>query len=337
VLIILQTLLTSLMVIVVLIVVAWMAGALYYDLGHGGAVGWLLVLAWLLGITGLLWFWQPAWKPCATIGVLFLPFLWWWFQLKPSHDRNWSPNHAVLSRIDRQADVIRVEHVRNTQYRTLEDYTPRYETRTLHASRLRGVDVLISFWGSPWMCHPIMIFDFGEDGRICFSIEVRYQVGQNYNLLSSLYRQQELIYIVCDERDAILKRTRYDHGQDCYLYRFQVEPEVVRQLFLEYTDGVNAVAQQPHWYNGLTANCTTTIYNQRQHAMAWNWNLMFNGKLDRALYKHKRLDQRLPFAELKRQSRINDIANRALEDVSGNDFGDTLRRELPGYQWEEES
>ena len=104
----------------------------------------------------------------------------------------------------------------------------------------------------------------------------------------------------------------------------------IRQLFYEYADGVNRLAEEPRWYNGLTANCTTTIYNQRQHPMAWNWNLMFNGKLDRSLYRHQRLEQQLPFAELKRQSRVNDIANRAPAD----DFGDAVRRELPGYRLE---
>lgn len=327
-LVILQILLTGLMAMATLAIVAWMAGALYYDVGHTSAAGWLLILLWLAMVMGLLAFWQPYWKPCAAIGVLFLLFLWWWFGQKPSQERNWSPNHIVLSRIDMEGDIIRVEHVRNTEYHTLDDYTPRYETRTYHASRLCGADVLICFWGSPWMCHPIMIFDFGADDRVCFSIEVRYRVGQKYNLLSSLYRQQELTYIVCDERDAILKRTRYAQDQDCYLYRFQADRDEIRQWFQEYADGVNCLAEKPRWYHGLTANCTTTIYNQRQHAMAWNWNLMFNGHLDRALYLHQRLDQRLAFEALKRQSRVNDIVNRAPEDG----FGDFVRRELPGYR-----
>ena len=326
--VILQTLLTSLMIMATLAIVAWMAGALYYDVGQMSPVGWLLVLVWLATVSYLLIYWQPSWQPCMAIGGAFGIFLFWWFRQKPSLERNWAPNHALLSHIDMQGDVIQIDHVRNTVYCTLDDYTPCYEERTLHKSQLRGADVLISFWGSPWMCHPILIFDFGEDGRICFSIEVRYRVEQQYNLLSSLYRQQELIYIICDERDAILKRTRYDQGQDCYLYRFQADRDELWQFFKEYADGINSLSIKPRWYNGLTANCTTTIYNQRQHAMAWNWRLMFNGKLDLSLYLHRRLDQHLPFADLKRQSRVNDIANRAPD----GDFGDTLRRELPGYQ-----
>jgi hypothetical protein len=59
------------------------------------------------------------------------------------------------------------------------------------------------------MSHPMFVFDFGPDGRVCISIEVRYRIGQDYNMMRSLYRQQELVYIVCDERDAILRRTKY--------------------------------------------------------------------------------------------------------------------------------
>jgi hypothetical protein len=46
------------------------------------------------------------------------------------------------------------------------------------------------------MSHPVLVFDFGADGRVCVSIDVRYRKGQTYSILRSFYRQQELIVLV---------------------------------------------------------------------------------------------------------------------------------------------
>jgi hypothetical protein len=62
--------------------------------------------------------------------------------------------------------------------------------------------------------------------------------------------------------------------------------------------------------------------------MAWDWRLLCNGSLDRMLYDRKRLDQSQPFERLKRQSWINEIANRAPREH----FGDYIRFHLTGYQ-----
>jgi hypothetical protein len=46
------------------------------------------------------------------------------------------------------------------------------------------------------------------------------------------------------------------------------------------------------------------------------------------IYDHGRLDNRIPFAELKEKSRINELANEA--PLEG--FGDYIRQRLPAYQ-----
>ena len=271
--------------------------------------------------------WQPVWKPFLLILAMLGLFLVWWFSQKPSGDRDWAPGLERLPQVTRDWDWATIQNVRNTDYRSLEDFTPHYETRTYHLSNLVGVDALIAFWGSRWMSHPMCVFDFGPDGRVCISIEVRYRRGQQYNLLRSLYRQQELVYVVCDERDAILRRTKFATGEDVYLYRLDATEDECRQYFMEYAEQINSLVDRPCWYQGLTTNCTTSIYFQRHGKMVWDWRLLVNGRLDRMIYDHRWLEQRLPFDELKRQSHVNPIANRAPADG----FGDYLRHELPGY------
>ena len=274
--------------------------------------------------------WQPLWKPALALLVALGLFLLWWFSQRPSNNREWQSMTAMLPHVMFDGDIVRIENVRNAQYRTCTECTVYYETRTYRLSDLQGVDALICFWGSQWMCHPMLVFDFGRDGRVCISVEVRYRVGQGYSFLRSLYRQQELIYLVCDERDAILRRTKYATGQDVYLYRLLFPVEELPEFFFEYAESINGLRETPRWYHGLTSNCTISVYTQRKNRAAWDWRLLVNGSLDRLFYERGRLDQSLPFETLKRQSWLNDIANKAPADR----FGDSIRDDLSGYRYD---
>jgi hypothetical protein len=305
-------------------VTLWMAGAIGYDVFNGGRRGLLAATAWIVGVAALLTLWQPLWQPfLALLGFTAL-FLLWWFRQKPSHDRDWDPSVAVLPRAIRIDDTVTIENLRNFDYRSLEDFIPRYENRTYDLKNLASADVIFFNWGSAVMSHPLVVFDFGSDGRVCISIEVRYQRGQKYSILRSLYHFYEIIFLVSDERDAILRRTKYGPAQQAHLYRVTATPEELRATFLDYVDSIAAIYAAPRWYHGLCTNCTTTFYRLPSQGWTWDWRVLANAQLDRSLYSRKRLDQSLPFAELRRSAYLNDIANIA----PAEGFGDYIRREL---------
>lgn len=305
-------------------VALWMAGAIYFDACDERRWGRAAATAWGAGAVALFALWQPLWQPLAVLlGVTGL-FLVWWLRLEPSHDRDWEPAVAVLPRATRDADAVAVENVRAFEYRSLDDFTPRYESRTYHLSNLRGLDIIFFNWGVALMSHPVLVFDFGPDGRLCVSIEVRFRRGQTFSITRSLYRRQELIFLAADERDIILRRTKYGPPQEAHLYRLVAPPEEVRAAFLDYVGAINGLCETPRWYHGLTANCTTSFYRLPNSSWRLDWRVIANGRLDRALYADGRLDHTLPFDELKRLARLNDIANAAPADG----FGDHIRREL---------
>jgi hypothetical protein len=187
-----------------------------------------------------------------------------------------------------------------------------------------AVDMILFNWGSAVMSHPVLVFDFGPDGRVCISIEARYQRGQVYSIVRSLYHYYELIFLVSDERDAILRRTKYGPSQSAHLYRLETTPDELRATFLDYVDTINELGQKPRWYHGLCMNCTTTFYRLPSRRGRWDWRVLANAWLDQALYAAGRLDRSLPFPELRRIAYLNEIANRA--PAAG--FGDYVRREL---------
>lgn len=302
----------------------WMAGAIYYDVCRGAKWGRWLAAGWVGGVLLLFVAWQPLWPSFAVlIGVLAL-FLVWWLRQRPSHDRDWDPSCAVLPRALREGDVVTIENIRNFDYRSLDDFTSRYQTRTFHLANLKAADIIFFYWGSAWMSHPVMVFDFGPDGRVCMSIEVRYRKGQDYSILRSIYRQQELIIVAADERDAILRRTKHGRNEEAYLYRFAASIEELRVAFLDYVETINSLYDKPRWYHALCANCTTTFYRLPNSRCRCDWRVLANGRLDRALYEAGRLDRTLPFPELRRLAYLNEVANGAPE--AG--FEDHVHREL---------
>jgi hypothetical protein len=306
------------------VITLWMVGAIYYDVCRESKWSWLIAPAWAIGVIAMFAVWRPLWQPfCVLLGVLAL-FLAWWLRQKPSHKRDWDTSVAVLPRAAREGDVITIENIRNFEYRSLDDLTPSYKTRAVHLANLKAADIIFFNWGSPWMSHPVLVFDFGSDGRICMSIEVRYRKGQNYSILRSFYRQQELIFVAADERDVILRRTKYGPSNEAHLYRLNASAEELRTAFLDYTGAINSLFVTPRWYNGVCANCTTAFYRLPHSRYRFDWRVLANGRLDRALYESGRLDRTLPFEELQRRARLNDVANSAPE----NGFGDHIRREL---------
>jgi len=306
--------------------VVWVFGALWFDFPQERL---RKVAAASFGVVVLLSlvFVRPRWRAKLGVFLGMVPVLLWWLSLQPRQYRDWKTEVALTPHATIDGDLVTLYQVRNFDYRTKDDFTPHYEVRKLDLKNLCGVDVFITHWGSPYMAHPIISYDFGKDGHVCFSIETRAEKGESYSALGGLYRQFELAYVVSDERDVIRLRTNYREGEDVYLYRLNAR--FVRESFLEYVRTVNELHETPRWYNAITNNCTTAIRQQRttSERPPWDYRMLVNGLADELLYERGAIDTSLPFDELKRISRINDRAKAA--DGAAN-FSKKIREGLPG-------
>jgi hypothetical protein len=316
--------------LVLLIGVLWAFGALWFDFPQTIAPRpWpAAVFAFLALLAAVLV--RPRWRAKLGIAVAVVLVMIWWFSIQPRQYRDWKTEVALLPRAKVDGDVVTFQNVRNFDYRTDKDFTPRYEMRRLDLKNLRGVDIFINYWGSPYMAHPIMSYDFGPDGHICFSIETRPEKGEAYSAIGGFYRQYELCYIVADESDVIRVRTNFRKGEDTYLYRLNAQdPAKLRNSFMEYVRTVNELGETPRWYNAISNNCTSAIRHQRTSSerAPWDWRMLVNGYGDEMLYERGGIDRSLPFAELKKLSHINTRAN-ATKDAA--DFSKNIREGVPG-------
>jgi hypothetical protein len=308
--------------------VAWAFGALHYDFPvWKSAIAWGFAIAVIAAVV----FIRGTWRKIGALFAAFALVLAWWLTLKPGNEANWQPDVAQLASAEINGDEVTLHNVRNCDYRTEMDYTPHWETRTVRISQITGIDMAINYWGSPYMAHPIVSFQFADAPPLCFSIETRKKVGQSYSAIGGLYRQFALIYIAADERDVIRVRTNYRHGEDIYLYRLTATPAEARERFHEYLRSLNKIHDHPRWYNAITTNCTTTIRDQHPSAqrMPWDWRILLNGKGDELMYeRHTIATAGLPFAELKQRALIDSAAKLA-NDAS--DFSRRIRENRPGF------
>jgi len=312
----------------IIVMFGWSLLAICYtDLHRSGP---RFVLAGIVGVgavVGLI-FVRP--RKLATGGcvALFLAVLGWFFSIRASNERDWIADVARVPEVAIDGDDVTVKNVRNFKYRSESDFTERWETRTYRLSELRGVDVMLVYWGSKNIAHGMVSFDFGNDRYLAVSIETRKEKGEKYSATEGFFRQYELIYIFADERDVVRVRTNF-RNEDVYLYRTNMSGAQARALFMEYARHANELAKGPEFYNALTSNCVTNVvYLARSvnPSASISWDVILSGRAARQAYRNGWLDSRLSFEELEKRSYINDAAHKAGGDEG---FSRRIREGLP--------
>lgn len=315
-----------------LVVAGWAVMALWLDGPSRRPLAVAAIAAYLLLSGAALLRVRPWRRALVAFWLVFALVLGWWWSLAPRNDRPWLPDVARHATAVIDGDRVTIRNVRNFDYRSATDFTPRWEERTYDLHGIRGVDLFLSYWGSPLIAHTIASWEFAEGPPLAISIETRKEAGESYSALRGFFRQYEVYYVVADERDVVRLRTNY-RGEDVYLYRLRVPPARAREFLLAYLEEINRLAVQPRWYNAVTHNCTTTIrYHAQQVAPGnpWNWRLLVNGKLDELGYMRGQVATDLPFAELRRRSNITARAHAADQSPS---FSARIRVGLPGADW----
>lgn len=316
----------------------------------------VIVTAMTIWGAGLLYFspllaesWRPlaagAYAAITLLAFIFLPrrrrtllgafvafalLVLLFFQIPASNDRNWQPEVAETPYATIKGDMITIHNVRNFDYRTETDFTPRWDTRTYDLSKLDSADIIAVYWAGKAIAHIMLSFGFAGKDYLTVSIETRKEKGENYSTLAGFFRQYELYYVVADERDVIGVRTTYRQPQeDVYIYRVNGSLKNLRRIFLDYIKSINELRERPSYYNTLTTNCTTNIlFHSRVNPQSppMSWKILLSGYVPDYLYELGRLDTSRPFAELEKMSRVNDRAHAADKDAA---FSQRIREGLP--------
>ena len=315
---------------------AWAMAALYFDFSRANRE-WLPPAIYLVVLTLFL---AMVKSRIFRIGACFTGFfivLICWLSLKPSNDRDWQSNLSRTPWAEITGDRVTIHNFRHCYYREEAAFTCEWLTKEVFLSQVRGVDFFVDYWGSSWIAHPIISFQFGDNDYVAASIEARYQIGQGYSPIRSFFRQFTIIYVLASERDLIRLRTNYRSGEKVYLFHTTTNPQWSRDLFLQYLHQANRLRDDPRWFNAITNNCTTSIFanmaatgHMAAGSSRYSWWVLLNGRAPEMLYRGGYFAGKLPFSELKAQGYINPVAN-TVNDAP--DFSQRIRKNRAGFEF----
>ena len=266
------------------------------------------------------------WIAIAAYAVFFAAMLVWWSTVTPSNDRDWQPDVArsVTATID--GDRLVVSNVRNFNWRSDTDFDQRWEERTYSLSHVSNVDLILSYWAGEAIAHLIVSFGFDDGSRLAFSIETRKARGEEYSTIAGFFRQYELSIVAADERDVVRVRSNV-RGEDVRIYRLRTPPMYAQALLREYLAEANDVARSPRWYNTLTGNCMTLVFDMIRvirPGLHLDYRILLSGYLPNYAYEMGATS--IPFETLRGLARIHDKAAQADADP---DFSIRIREGLP--------
>lgn len=219
-----------------------------------------------------------------------------------------------------------VHDVRNFVWRSDSDFEPNWETRSYDLSKLKGLDLIMSYWSGEAIAHTIVSFGFSDGQQLAFSIEIRKEKTESYSALAGFFRAYELSFIAADERDVVGVRTNV-RGEDVRIYRLRVSPSQTRALLLEYIAEANDLARAPRFYNSLTTNCTTQIFRMVraiQPGLPLDYRILLAGYVPQFIYDRGAMAAGFPFDVLRDQSHI-----RGKAQSTDPDFSRMIRQGVP--------
>lgn len=283
----------------------------------------LATLAAVAGVPGP-WRWGPLVLVLAASAMVG-----WWRRIRPSHDRRWADDvaHMLVSQV--QGDRVQLDHVRNFMWRSETDYDIRWESRQYDLSQLVSADLLLSYWMGPAIAHTLVSFGFADGRRLVFSLEIRRERGEAFSALGGFFRKFETVIIAADEQDIIRTRT-HARAEDVYLYRLRLRPDQLRKVFLGYVERAEQLRQAPRFYNTLTSNCTTIVFELARRlspSLPLDYRLLFSGYFAEYVFDHGVLTPGYSFVQLRQAGRITE---RALAGGPQEDYSKLIRRDVPG-------
>ncbi len=90
-----------------------------------------------------------------------------------------------------------------------------------------------------------------------------------------------------DEHDIVYTRSNIRHEQ-VYFFPVRLGQAESKALFVEYLHKTDELAKHPKWYNTLTSNCTTLVFDMVQavshDALPTDYRILASGYLPNYLY-----------------------------------------------------
>ena len=261
----------------------------------------------------------------------FLCGLFWYFGLEPLQDRDWNPEVEKVLTYQRDGSHVRLHNVRNFNWYADGHYDEHWESRDVDLNQISGVNVITSYWMGPQIAHTLVSFDFANSNPLTFSIEVRKEKNEEFSTFGGFFRKYELSLVAADEKDLVYTRSN-SRNEQVYFFPLTISKAESRALFEQYLRKADELKAQPKWYNSLTSNCTTLVFDMAQavsnRQLPMDYRLLASGYLPNYLYDLHAISHQLTIKQWYQQAHVNPRVSQ-FKQLSSSQYSRLLRQGLP--------
>lgn len=317
----------------------WLCLALWIQEPWGWLFSRILIGTWIafalsiLGIYVSRHFFSRS-KDVLLYIIIFVLSLFWYFGLEARQDREWSPEVARILNYERQGDIVTLSNVRNFKWYANGQFDERWESREYDLDQITGVNIITSYWMGPQIAHTLVSFDFANSKPLTFSIEIRKEKTEEFSAIGGFFRKFEVSLVASDEKDILYTRSNIRNEQ-VYFFPVNMPKAEMKALFKEYLHQADELNQQAKWYNTLTTNCTTLVFDMVQavsnQELPTDYRLLASGYLPNYLYDLGALNQNWDMKTWYQRAHINPKMAQVehSKDQNTADYSQIIRSGLP--------
>ena len=316
----------------------WLCLAIWIQQPGGWLISRLCIAVWIvfaLSILGIYFthFFSRR-KDILIYIIAFLVSLFWYFNIPAQQNLDWSPDVERILSYEKNGDIVTLHNIRDFNWKSEQDYDVHWDTRTYNLNEIEGINILTSYWMGPQIAHTLVSFDFKNQAPLVFSLEIRKEKSESFSAIGGFFRQFELSLIAADEKDIVYTRSNV-RGEQVYFFPIKMGEKERKELFLEYLKKSDELRKKPKWYNTLTSNCTTLVFDMIQaiepHELPKDYRLIASGYLPNYLYDLGALDQQWTMKQWYKNAHINPRTQEFshFKYPSSHNFSEVIRLGLP--------
>jgi hypothetical protein len=249
--------------------------------------------------------------------------------IRPDNAQVWSLEQDRKPLVSIDGDKVHVQNVRNFTWRSDTDFDVGWYERTYDLNKLESMYYVVASmpkWEA--VAHVFVCFGFSDGNNVAVSVEGHRLKGRPYGVVSSMFRQFQLIYIIGDERDVVGLRGAI-WKDPVYFYPARTTQVRKRAIFVDMMERAHSLEEHPEFYHLLLNNCMNNItYHLRRlggRPLPHDLQVLLTGMSDRVAHRLGYIDTELPFDRARQAFRVDQWMQQTPLDA---DFSQRLRETL---------
>jgi uncharacterized protein DUF4105 len=281
------------------------------------------------------WFrlpWQAKRRSTVSLVAAACVAVYYFWFVVPDPNQKWAPEQGEMPHVEIVGDKVHVSNIRNFTWRSPTDFTPGYYERVYDLNKINSMYyVVVPLPTFDGVAHVFVCFGFSDGQHVAVSVEGRRIKDIPYQLIPSLFRQYQLIYIVGDERDVVGLRGAI-WKKPVYFYPARTTDERKRFLFLDMMQRAHSLEEHPEFYHLLFNNCMNNItYHLRRlggRPLPHDLWLLLTGLSDRVAHRLGYIDTDLTFEQARRAFRVDEwMQETPLDEGFSQRLRETIQRQ----------